>query len=331
MRINREILLRVARETAQKRAMSDPELVAAYLTGSLCSEAPFLGNATDVDIVFVHQEPQKVRREILPLTADVHLDIVHNPRSLYEKPKELRIDPWLGPELYDPIPLYVTQHFFEFVQAGVRAEYHDPANVMARASRNAERARQIWSGVSLSEATGPALLLDWLKAVSHAVNAIALLNGGALAERRLLLQFPARAEAAGVPDLAGRLVTLLGGDRVDSASLERLLAEWEKSFMEAAGQNGVHESIGEVRLPYYKQAFQAMLEGESPYDILWPLIRTWTQAALALPPEGQSAWQDACESLGLIGPAFDERQEDLDTFIDAVEDALENLANSQGI
>jgi hypothetical protein len=291
MRINREILLRVARETAQKRAMSDPELVAAYLTGSLCSEAPFLGNATDVDIVFVHQEPQKVRREILPLTADVHLDIVHNPRSLYEKPKELRIDPWLGPELYDPIPLYVTQHFFEFVQAGVRAEYHDPANVMARASR----------------------------------------NGGALAERRLLLQFPARAEAAGVPDLAGRLVTLLGGDRVDSASLERLLAEWEKSFMEAAGQNGVHESIGEVRLPYYKQAFQAMLEGESPYDILWPLIRTWTQAALALPPEGQSAWQDACESLGLIGPAFDERQEDLDTFIDAVEDALENLANSQGI
>lgn len=74
--------------------MSDPWLVAAYLTGSLRSENPFLGNTTDIDIVFIHAEELNIRREVLPLTPKVQLDIVHNPRSDYEKPKELRVHPW---------------------------------------------------------------------------------------------------------------------------------------------------------------------------------------------------------------------------------------------
>ena len=73
--------------------MSDPGLVAAYLTGSLRSENPFLGNTTDIDIVFIHAEELSIRREVLPLTPEVHLDIVHNPRRDYKKPKELRLHP----------------------------------------------------------------------------------------------------------------------------------------------------------------------------------------------------------------------------------------------
>ncbi len=119
--------------------------MAAYLTGSLRTDNPFLGNATDIDIVFVHAGEPKIRREIIPLTPEIHLDIVHNPRSLYDKPKELRVHPWLGPELYDPLPLYVTQHFFEFIQAGVRDRYNEPANVQVRSHRLAENARQVWS------------------------------------------------------------------------------------------------------------------------------------------------------------------------------------------
>ena len=112
MYITRESLIRVAKETAQKTALSDTGLVPAYLTGSLRTEAPFLGNAADIDIVFVHAGEPKIHREILPLTPEIHLDIVHNPRSLYDKPKELRVHPWLGPELYDPLPLYITLHLF---------------------------------------------------------------------------------------------------------------------------------------------------------------------------------------------------------------------------
>ena len=331
MRITRETLVRIAKETAQKRTLTDPGLVAAYLTGSLRSENPFLGNSTDIDIVLVHAGQPKVRREILPVTPEIHLDIVHNPRSEYEKPKELRIHPWLGPELYDPLPLYVTQHFFEFIQAGVRAEFAEPVNVLARARRNAEHARQIWSGLQLSQETGPALLLAYLKGINHAANAVALLTGRPLAERRFMLQFEERAAAAGAPGLAAGLVGLLGGSQVDAATLSKFLTEWEESFIDASKRNKAHVSLATPRLAYYKLAFEAMLTGESPQSVLWPLVHTWTLAAAVLPPTHRLKWQAACETLGLTGQAFTGRLKELDLFLDTVEELLEDMASSQGL
>jgi hypothetical protein len=331
MRTTREILIRIAKETAQKRALSDPSLVAAYLTGSLCTDNPFLGNTTDIDIVFVHEGRSAVHREILPLTPEVHLDIVHNPRSDYEKPKELRTHPWLGPELYDPLPLYVTQHFFEFVQAGVRAEYYQPINVLARARWNSEHARQIWAGMQPGPENDPVLLITFFKALNHAANAIAVLNGGPLAERRFLLQFPSRAEAVGTPGLTDGLLHLLGRERADSPILAGFLPAWEKAFMDASGRDRVHENLAAPRLAYYKLAFEAMLAGESPWSILWPLVHTWTLAAAVLPPTHRLGWQSACETLELTGKAFSRRLDGLDHFLDAVEDVLDQYAASQGI
>jgi hypothetical protein len=331
VRVTRETLIRVAKETAQKRALSDPALVAAYLTGSLRSENPFLGNSTDIDIVFVHTGQPNSRREIVPLTAEVHLDIVHNPRSDYDKPKELRVNPWLGPELYDPLPLFVTHHFFEFVQAGVRAGFEEPVNVLARARRNAEHARQIWSGFQLSQETGPAQLLSYLKGVNHAANAVSLLSGGPLSERRFLLQFQERARSAGSPGLALDLLRLLGGTQVDADSLTGFLKEWEQDFVDAASRNQVNASIAAPRLAYYKLAFEALLASESPQFILWPLVHTWALSAAVLPPTHQLKWKASCETLGLIGDPFNERLDLLDRFLDNVEEILENMAANQGL
>ena len=48
MRVNRESLIRIAKETAQERAFNNRDIVAAYLTGSLVSENdPMLGGAAD--------------------------------------------------------------------------------------------------------------------------------------------------------------------------------------------------------------------------------------------------------------------------------------------
>ncbi len=152
MRITRENLVRIAKETAQKRALSEPELVAAYLTGSLRTPDPFLGNTTDIDIVLVHERPPQIQREIVPLTPEIHLDIVHHPRSDYDKPKALRVHPWLGPELYDPLPLYGTQHFFEFIQAGVRDKFNEPESTLLRSRTLAENSRQEWSNLQLKPA-----------------------------------------------------------------------------------------------------------------------------------------------------------------------------------
>jgi hypothetical protein len=327
MRITPETLIRIARETAQKQAMAEPGLVTAYLTGSLRTDSPFLGGTTDVDIVFVHQEAPPIRRESRAITPDFSLDITHTSRSEYDKPKELRLHPWLGPELYDPLPLYTgQQHFFEFVQASVRDKYNDPSNIATRAQRNAEHARQLWSELLTRQDNWPALLRTYLKSVNHAANAIAILTGGPLAERRLLLQFPERAQAAGVPDLAEALPRLLGADNAEPEALKACVAAWEKDFLEAASKPSVDARISLPRLAYYKKAFEALLASESPQAILWPLIFTWTLAALALPPARQNTWESAIKGLGLIGPGFEENLSRLDKFLDIVEEKLEQTS-----
>ena len=324
MRITRENLVRIARETAQKRALSEPELVAAYLTGSLRSPDPFLGNTTDIDIVLVHEGPSQVQREIVPLTPEIHLDIVHHPRSDYDKPKTLRVHPWLGPELYDPLPLYGTGHFFEFVQAGVRDKFNEPESTLLRSRTLVESARQQWSDLQLKPADGPDWLLSYLTCLYLAANGVSLLGGNPLSERRLLLEFPTRAEAAGLPELVTALYQLSGAGRVDAATLANLLPEWENAFVAAGSRPSADVRILTPRLRYYKLAFESMLAGETPQAILWPLLLTWTYSVSSLSPMWAEHWRSACKMLGLEGTALEEKMEALDHFLDALEEALEN-------
>ncbi len=330
MLITRDMLVGIARETAQKRAMAEPDLVAAYLVGSCRGENPFLGEAADIDIVLVHAGQPAKRREILPLTPEISLDLIHNPRTAYDKPRELRLHPWLGPELYDPLPLFGTQHFFEFIQAGVRAEYHETGNILTRARRSVENARQIWLALQLSQETGPALLLPYLKGLKHAANAIALLTAFPLAERRFLLQFPALAAAAGAPGLADEILPLIGGGKADGEWVKGILPDWQKDFLEAASKAGVDARISPARLGYYKLAFESLLASETPLSTLWPLVRTWTACAAGLPPTQQAQWQSAMTSLGLLGEAFGNCLKGLGNFLAGVDAALEERASSQG-
>jgi len=331
MQLTREALIRIAKETAEKRALSDPDLVAAYLTGSLRTGDPFMGNSTDIDIVFIHIGEPKIQREIIPLTPEIHLDIIHNPRRLYEKPKELRVHPWLGPELYDPLLLYVTRHFFEFIQAGVRDRYHETASVQARSHQLAQAARQIWSKLQTVQVHGPAQILDYMESISLAANAVAMLAGAPLAERRILLQFPARARAAGQPDLAAAILNLLGANSVDGTTLAGFLPEWEKTFLEAAGRPDVDKRIAAARLGYYKLAFEATLKGELPQAMLWPMLLTWTLAVSVLPPLWELRWRSACGLLGLDEASYRLRLAGLDHFLDSVEAIIEKLNINQGL
>jgi hypothetical protein len=331
MHLTRKNLLRIAKETALKSALSDSGLLAAYLTGSLRTDNPYLGNATDVDIVFIHAGEPKIRREIIPLTPEIHLDIIHNPRSFYDKPRELRIHPWLGPELYDPLPLHDPQHFFEFIQAGVRDRYDEPVNIQLRSRQLAENARQIWMNLHPGQSVGAGQVLGYLKSISLAAHAVALLSGDLLAERRFMLQFPGRARAAGQTVLAGELMDLLGADRVDGAALSAFLPEWEQAFLEATSIPTVNRRIALARLGYYKLAFESLLESETPQSILWPLLLTWTYSVSVLPAERDAGWRSACAAIGLEQASFGVRLEALDHFLDAVEAILENFSLSQGL
>jgi hypothetical protein len=334
MRVTRESLIRIAKETAQERAYNNKNIIAAYLTGSLLTEEPFLGGTTDIDLVLVTAGTPPLSREIVKLTPEFHLDISYHAKADYTPTRELRVNPWLGYEIYDPMLLYDNQHFFEFTQAAVRAgfEFHEPALMLQRCRKLLDHGRQIWFDLSdIGEQAGPRDMARYFKSLYHAANAIAELHAPPLPERRLLLLFPGLAEQAGRPGMSAGLRGLLGGADLDSATLESWLPAWEAAFKSAFETGKADARINTARTNYYLSCFKAMSGSEDPSVLLWPLLNTWTLAAVVLPESKISTWQATFEKLGLLGSHFAEHVEGLDHYLDEIEILLDEIAQANGL
>lgn len=334
MRVTRETLIRLAKETAQERAYNDKSIIAAYLTGSLLTEDPFLGGVTDVDLVLIVTGKPFRSREIVKLTPDFHLDISFRSKSEYSPPRELRVNPWLGYEIYDPMLLYESQHFFEYTQASVRAgfEFHQPAQVLTRCRKLLDHGRQIWFDLmDTGKDAGPKEIAKYLKSIYHAANAVAELHGPPLPERRLLLLFPGLAQQAGRPGMSAGLLGLLGGVNLDRSILVKWLQDWEKMFLSAYETGKADPRIHPARLAYYQKCFESMLSSDDIRVVLWPLLNTWTFSAVALSTNQSRSWYEACTHLGLTEDGFIKRVQGLDLFLDETDILLDELAVLNGL
>jgi len=334
MRVTRESLLRIAKETAQERAFNDADIIAAYLTGSLLNVEPMLGGTADIDIVLVHKNTPKLSREFVKLTPDFHVDISHRAKQEFKSPRELRIDPWLGYEMYDPTLLYEREKFFDFVQASLRAgfDFEQPPLMLQRCRKLLSHGRQIWMDITdLDGPAGPKEVKKFMKSLFHAVNAIVELSGPPIQERRLLLEFPGRAETAKKSEMTAVVFGLIGADHVDAEKVKNWISDWKSAFKVASEKKDVDPRINTIRLNYYEKAIKAMLEGEIPLAALWPVFHTWTLAAEVLENDNLTFWQNAAGELGLIGAGFTERVEGLDHFLDDIEIALDAFASANGV
>lgn len=336
MRVTRESLIRIAKETAQERAFSDRDIVAAYLTGSLATDGdPMLGGTADIDLVLVHNAKPAIKREIVKLTPDFHLDIAHRTKSDFKSPRELRTDPMLGYEMYDPMLMYQREKFFEFVQAGLRAgfEFQAPLLMLSRCRKLLAEARKGWIDLSDigPEKVGAVQVKQFLRAINYAADTVAELSGGPLTERRFLLDFPARAQAAERPNFTATLFNLIGASHVDANTLTSWMPEWKSSFLAAAENPKVDQRIHAARLNYYEKAMEALLAGDSPLTALWPLIHTWTLTVNVLNEKQSKSWSDACQKLGLLGASFEEHINSFDSYLDEIEVRLDEIAAANGL
>jgi hypothetical protein len=336
VRVTRQSLIRIAKERSQELVYNDRTILAVYLTGSLTSDAdPLLGGAADIDLVLVHDTQPSLARQIIKLTPDFHLDIRHRQASEFKSPRELRTDPVLGWEAYDPMLLYQREKFFEFLQAGLRAgsEFNAPATVLARCRSLYGDARRTWLELNdlNGEDAGPLEVHRFLDAVCAAANAVAEMNGGPLSERRLLSEFPARALSVNHPEFTAGLFGLLGAEHVNSVKLADWLEPWRVSFVAASGHPNVDPRIHAARLHYYEKAIRAFLEGEAPLGGLWPMLVTWTLAAAVLEDAPAGSWHAAVEQLGLVGAPLQARFSALDAYLDDIEAALDELAAANGL
>jgi hypothetical protein len=335
MRVTRETLIRIAKETAVERAFNDKDIIAAYLTGSLVGDSdPMLGGAADIDLILVHAATPMLKRELVKLTPDFHLDIGHRAKAEFKSPRELRSDPWLGYEMYAPMFLYEREKFFDFAQAALRAgsEFESPAMTLQRCRKLYNHGRQIWIDLSdIGEQAGPREVAKYFKSLFHAVNAVAELSGPPIQERRLLLNFPARAEAAGCPGMTAGLFGLLGANGLEAETLSAWLPEWKTAFTSASGNAKVDRRIHAARAHYYEKSIKFLLAGDHPSAALWPLMQTWTLAAQALSEAEAAPWRAACASLGLAGAGFAARVEGLDQYLDEVDLLLDEIAAANGL
>lgn len=325
MRITTETLLKIARDTIAQRSKTERDLLAVYLHGSMLAGDPILGGTADIDLFFIHNSVVIQEREIIRLTDDVHLDIVHHPRSAYRHTKELRHDPWLGSAIYAAKILYDPQHFMDFTQASVRGQYGLPENVMAKSNGQAAQARQLWLSFEIeTERTENERVDQYLQAIELAANSIACLSGPPLTERRFLLEFPKRADAIGHPGLSHGLAGLLGGPSVDANILKSWIPLWCEAY-ESIPVGKTPVQLHPYRLPYYRKAFEAILAGDNPQAILWPLLRTWRQADELVEDNAQphEGYQTVLNHLGLDNEHFHDRLAGLDAYLDTIEETLE--------
>lgn len=333
MRINRNMLLKLANDTVEKCVSTDHSIIAIYLQGSLLGEEPLIGNTADIDLFFVHNDEVPIAREIIRISDEVHLDISHHSHRVYRQPRELRVHPWLGPVIYNCKIMYDPQHFIDFVQASVRGQFNNSENVIIRVQKQAVHAREMWESFnSAPRQPNPQDASLYLHALEHAADAIAGINGQNLAERRFLASLLQNAEAVHKTGLYKGFLGLLGASAVDADHIRAWLPEWKTTYgLLADIQAPVR--LHPHRLLYYERAIGVMLESQTPHDALWPLWHTWTDMIRALPGDTShhTAWQTAGEALGLLGDAFKAKIEGLDAYLDLVEELLESWGRENGI
>ena len=279
MRINRQSLIRVIHNTIEERTRLNRNIIAIYLGGSVLGDDYSLGGAIDIDLFFIYGGSVDQEREIVRLTDEVHLDIAHHKQSLYRDTRKLRIHPWMGPNIYNCDIYYDPSHFMDFTQASVRGQFERPDYVISRARALVNSARQIWFTYEGKQPkVGPPQLLEYLKALRNAANAIASLNGPPLTERRFLIHLPQRTQAVNQPDLFSSFTGLLGAQNIDPNTIQTWLSAWGKDY-QSIPANSMPPRLHPVRKFYYMNAIREILESEHPFAALWPLILTWTQIA----------------------------------------------------
>lgn len=324
MQFTPEILRRHAQVLVDKEAKSNRDILAAYLRGSLLYGSPLLGGAGDIDLVFIHNSPPEVEREIRKLTPEINFDIEHHDQMLYRTPRELRLDPWLGPTLRDALPIHDPRHLLDYTQSGVRSNFDFPENIQARSQKLLRQSRQFWldrqispPGETVSE------LQEFLSALENALNAVALLTGPALTIRRLGKDFADRAQAVSAPGLAVAFDHLLGAVNLPQEKLEEWLGHWNQA-MQTLGEESRPGTVLSAQKTYFFSALDDLIHSDTPTAGLWPLLNSWTEIIRLLPEkiQLQTAWIKAITALGFAGSDYQIRLAAFDSFLELCESLI---------
>jgi hypothetical protein len=329
VKITRQQLIDLAKAEALERA-NHGDVISGYLIGSVAGGDPLLGETADIDLVLIHTLDGPPRREAVRLSHQIHLDISHHSKDLYMKPSDLRIDPWLGPALCEPIFLHDPEHFFEWAQAGARGQFFRPDHVYSRSTAFIKRARQGQSLLALSNRW----LKIYLRAAMEAANAVASLDRFPVSGRRQALDLALQADHFEYPELYSDFLELIGGDYLSTWDYPSTLAGWARAY-DTASEIPAQRSIPPCRRDYYLHGFQALVEDGHTEAILWPLLQIWERVMATLPDTEQNelhfkVWHAFLGQIKLSERDRDQRSQMLLAYIEQNASWIEHWAKRAG-
>jgi hypothetical protein len=321
VRVTRDKLIDLARAESEMRGQTE-DVISGYLIGSVANGEPLIEGTADIDLVLIHQFNPARSRELLPVSENIHFDITHHHSDLYTHPPDLRIHPWLGPSMCEPIFLYDPEHFFERAQAGVRGQFYQIDYFHARSIAFLDRARQF----KLNMMHEVAWITSYTHSILEAFNALVTLGGFPVAGRRMVLILQERLNEMGLEEHFFSFQNLLGGDTLSRDHLLDWLIAWEETFIAA----GYHSPMfNPARKNYFLHAFRYLIDSGSFTAILWNLITTWNQANEILRNAGESfpaetIWKDVLFKLKLSPEFMAPRAAELEAHLDNIEYIIEN-------
>jgi len=329
--IERSTLLKIAHDTAAQKMAERPSLLSAYLTGSVAANEPLLGEATDIDLILIDAAPPPAR-EVVKLADQVVLDVQYRSRDEYAHPKELRVHPWRGPELCEPVFLKDPRHFFELAQSSARGQFHRPDHVAARARAflALARAELHLSALPGAEPSAPVTLANFCLALMYTANAAMTLTGFPGAGRRLVMKLETAARKLNQPAVYADFMAIFGGE-LPAAQAQLLLADWSAAYQ--AGQTADDELIHPARRTVYERGFKALIDADRAAEMEWLLLYTWQAVMRHLPGNSLHAenWIAFLERLRLAAPVeFRARVAEARAYLEQVDALVENWADQNG-
>ena len=146
--IEQQTLLRLARDYAARKAAERPSLKAILLTGSVARGEPPLGDAVDLDILLIDDFLPDPAAETIRLSEFVFIDAVYARTADFADRKAVRTHHFTGPALNDALPLHDPRHYFDLLQAAIRAPYNRPDHIYARARSAHNAARHAFDSLT---------------------------------------------------------------------------------------------------------------------------------------------------------------------------------------
>jgi hypothetical protein len=333
MRITRDLLLNSARDFVTRTVKADRSITAVYLTGSLLTEAPLLGGTTDIDLVYIHDRIPSMPREIHRFTDEITLDLYHHSQDVFEQPRQLRVDPNLGPSINNTrVILHDTQHWFEYTQAIVTAQFDRPDHHAERVLKLASDARSEWWKLENKDSCSAKDLVTYINSTVLSTNALASISGPPLTERRFFLSLAERCHAINNPQISLSLASLLGFSSFDFSTLEEWIHRWECALSSPDNPALKPCDVHPHRKLYYVNPVRAFFEEGQLESCLWIMLYTWTalSSRLSTRSTGNRDYPSFLSNLGYDKNTINDKKKALDSYLDSADEIINEWAQQTG-